>query len=421
MKTTIFLHNVVPIKCDIQQLRQTENEKFILITSPSCYQVLSQKNRASFDSIYQLNNFSVDSVEQLIRQYSNDLNNVSLVTADEFSLLLAAQVRELLNIAGPSPEIIELFIDKPKMKNFLSKKICGSHIKLPEYCNFDKNLYSNNPNDYAAHLIDTLGNHIIAKPRNMAGAIEVSELTGIEAISEWCANHLEHPYEFEFNEFIDGKIYHCDSIVKDGKILLTYICENSFPCLDFLSGKFLSTLFLTNNNPLYYELSHHNQTILNHMPVPDGLTHLEFFRRPNGEVVFLEIAARPVGGDVVHCYEKMTGLNFQELHYKLNMHTSVEPKPLAITEYHGWGYYPKKSGLVTQLSRPMLDSEYKQQWHIKVGDVLDNSSSILDIAGKVYFYNDNYCEFKADFEKLKQHTPYQTRSVSTQLMFDIAS
>ena len=87
-------------------------------------------------------------------------DNCRIVTNDEYSVLLAAELREALNLVGDRPRMIRQFTDKSYLKSGLKNSL----IRVPKHLIFDQNQYRQERISYLKFVVKELGNDIFVKP-----------------------------------------------------------------------------------------------------------------------------------------------------------------------------------------------------------------------------------------------------------------
>jgi hypothetical protein len=103
-------------------------------------------------------------------------------------------------------------------------------------------------------------------------------------------------------EFIDGEEYTYDTICVDGKMVYKNIGYYRPRPLNARSNEWISpqTLCLRDlDAPELKEGHEMGQAVIDALGFKTGFTHMEWYRKSNGEVVFGEIAARPAGARTV--------------------------------------------------------------------------------------------------------------------------
>lgn len=406
MKHYIFIESGATIRFDFSKIFDGRNFSLYLIIEKSLYKKLSPSAIFSFRKIIVLDtaSFHVDKLETLIRdimtEYGLSKTDTSINTHDEYSLINCAKLRERFQIAGDRLDVIERFIDKIEMK----KK--AINLRQPKFLKFDYERYIKSPSVYTSEIIQTLGFPIFAKPTNMASCFKVAEIHSEKQLIDWLAS-MEREDSFELDEFIEGKMYHCDSVIQNGVIRNAFVYEYSSPNANFLKGQSTGSLILLPTDPLYDDLMAYNQKVIDEMELPlNTVTHFEFFVNKKNEKIFLEIAARAPGYEIPYALEKMTGFNIEEVFVKLQMRLDFEFDFSNKGLFASYMRYPRKKGTVASLNKPNIESQYSIIYNCNIQDTLEPSKNQAELAGIIVFWHEKYDTLKNDFDKLISFSPY---------------
>jgi len=408
MKTFIILQNVASFRIHWSCLYQPKEYRLVLITSSINYErlIASEQNRY-FNKVICTDSFDIAHLiaitNQIRQEFSiTDLHEVRIVTHDEYSLAVAASLRKAIGIEGARPKELRSFVNKVTMKRVLGEK----GIRIPRHLEWEPERYQQDAHSYLAYIEQTLALPVFVKPVDESGSVGTAKLETREQLTAWGETHrIDTGYEMD--EWIEGTLYHCDSITRDGQLLYTHVCEYAHPCYDYLSGKICGSITLAKESETFRQLAHFTERILKAIsPMPrDTVTHLEVFRKLDGELIFLEIAARAPAAMVPFTYEKHLGLNIEEVHIRLHMGLFNDFE-LNYGPYSAFVYFPHRQGTVTALHQPDLHSESIVTWKINVGDQLTDPDNIRDAACSVLLWNEDYDELRRDFEYLDHFTAY---------------
>ncbi|HKQ60706.1 MAG TPA: ATP-grasp domain-containing protein, partial [Candidatus Polarisedimenticolaceae bacterium] len=205
-------------------------------------------------------------------------------------MLLAARLREALDLPGPRPEQALLFRDKERMKLALD----AAGIRTPRHARAD----SERATRAAAERI---GYPLILKPIAGAGSADTHRVDAPEELGP-TLQRLRHVPELSVEEFIDGEEFTFDTICAEGRILYHNVCWYRPRPLIARTVHWISPQTVALRDPDAPELAGGvalGREVLRALGFATGFTHMEWFRKPSGEVVFGEIAARPPGARTV--------------------------------------------------------------------------------------------------------------------------
>ena len=197
-----------------------------------------------FISSYSLDEEAVSAVVEKEIKIAGDPNKVNLVTSDEFSLILVGRLRDRFGIPGAGEAQLNLYRDKDLMKKQLAKY----NIRVPKHLLLNVHLPQYELTTYYQQLIAELGDVIVVKPVSGAGSIGTHVINHLSEFIAFYPLLGKSGVEYEVEEYIDGKIYHCDSVVQNGKILYSLACEYLFPNITYPEGKLLTSCCLNSTD-----------------------------------------------------------------------------------------------------------------------------------------------------------------------------
>lgn len=205
-------------------------------------------------------------------------------------MVLAARLREMLDLPGMTVAETVPFRDKETMKQVLE----AAGIRVPHHAR------ARSVAEVEA-AIERIGFPAIVKPIAGAGSKDthrVDDRDGLKAVLEW----TRHVPEVSVEEFIEGDEFTFDTICANGEILFHNIC--SYRPRPLIARQLLwispTTTALKDPDVPYLEGGRKlGQAVLKAMNFQTGFTHMEWHRKADGEAVFGEIAARPPGAFTV--------------------------------------------------------------------------------------------------------------------------
>jgi biotin carboxylase len=208
----------------------------------------------------------------------------------EPTMVLAARLRELLGVSGMSVTETIPFRDKEVMKGVLD----AAGIRTPRH---------HRATTVAGVREDAMaiGFPIIVKPIAGAGSANthrVDDPRQLEAILP----HLAGVPEVSVEEFVDGEEFTFDTICAGGRVLYENISWYRPRPLIARSLEWISPITLALRDPTVDHLAGGRamgHAVIDAFGFRDGFTHMEWYRKADGEVVFGEIGARPPGARTV--------------------------------------------------------------------------------------------------------------------------
>jgi hypothetical protein len=156
--------------------------------------------------------------------------------------------------------------------------------------------------DEALGFADQVGFPLVAKPPAGAGAQATYRLDDLGALRSWLAAlppRADAPGLLE--EFLVGEEHTFDSISVGGQTVWASISDYLPPPLEVLRNPWIQwTVLLPREltDPRYAEIMKVAPAALSALGVRDGLSHMEWFRRPDGSVAVSEVGARPPGAQL---------------------------------------------------------------------------------------------------------------------------
>lgn len=401
MNVIIFLCNRSLLKCDIDHIKQPDTQ-YILIVNNAITRKLSSQQIAYFDEVISVPDVTEQHVSSVINQQQQAKHTVRCVTDDENCIYLCALINEKYKLNKPYQNDVTPFYNKEVMKQSLK----DSGVNLPKYVLFDKQNFQQNSQTYLKQVLMQLNLPIFAKPIKQAASVGTQKIDTERDMTQFAEQALSSQFTYELDEYLHGKLFHIDSIVKNGEILISNVFEYSIPVYNFRKGIPLGTIMWLDNQKRVERLKEFNAAVLNHLATPDGATHLELFELSNGELVFLEVGARSAGGYVVPCFDQTFGFNYQQAHFEARLGLPIDTTIHIPKHYHSWAFLPMQSGTVTALHEPNIQSDYRIEWNVKVGDTVQTSADIYNtdsIAGVIFYQNKDYDVLYEDFKRLNEY------------------
>jgi len=403
MKNIFILQNSQrPIEFNISKIFNPTNYRLHLITDSAGISNLTKEDRKYFNSIDVIDEFNEKLITQIIEDKRNIDTSFDIIATTEGAVSICGKLRVKYGLQDIDSE---RFINKIKMKDILKKY----PLKIPKYILFDKKNYLYNPSTYLDDITSELTFPIFAKPIDQASCIGTEKIETIESLKAWCKSNIASKFEFELDEFIDGKLFHCDSYIKNGVIVHTNVSECSRPCFDFLLGKTKGSIALPNNHKNYLKLRSYAEDALTALGTPqNGVTHLEIFETINSELVFLEVAHRSPGILIPEMYRISSGIDTREAHILLSADDSYKIN-VKSDFYSAWAAFPAVEGTIEKLYSPEISSQYKLSWYYQEGDKMMPAMKGRDHVGTILLWNKNYNQLKNDFEFINNFCAYTLR------------
>ncbi|MEU6614416.1 ATP-grasp domain-containing protein [Streptomyces parvus] len=229
-----------------------------------------------------------------------------IIAVHERAVLLAAELRSKFSLPGTDHETALLFRDKLRMKEAVQRSGAAA---LPAFSALDS------PEDL--NRVDWSTGRKVIKSRWGLAAKDVYMADSLDQARDVVSALDLSNGQFGIEEFIDGPIFHCDSVVVNGEIRFVSVGKYLVNPSAYSPGGVFGTLLL-DDAELVPRIHRMNAAVLSALGLKDGTAHLELFRTPADELVFCEVASRPPGGAIPHIIEWQYGFNIVEAQIRID-------------------------------------------------------------------------------------------------------
>ncbi len=212
-----------------------------------------------------------------------------------------AVARQHLGLPGLSVAAARNFRDKSRMKDVLRAAglPCARHALV------------GSAGDAHAFLRE-VGFPVVAKPPAGAGATNTYRLDDADAVARYLANHPPHPANPAlFEEFLSGQEHSFDSVVVDGRLAWWSVSRYVPSPLTVMENPWIQwCVLLPRELDGYEDIRVAGARALGALGLESGMTHMEWFRRPDGSLAISEVAARPPGAQFTSLLSYSHDLDF---------------------------------------------------------------------------------------------------------------
>ncbi|MEH2255248.1 MAG: FAD-dependent oxidoreductase [Nostoc sp.] len=403
-KQTVFvLHDMLLSKTDFRHIC-SDNINLVLLCSrrglsevvPSQYQYLSI---VQIVEPYNLQNL-FQTYQQIKTDYKLLDDNCRIVTNDEYSVLLTAQLREALNLPGDRPTMIQQFTDKSYLKSALKNSL----IRVPKYLIFAQDQYRKEPASYLKFVLDELGNHIFIKPVIGVGSEKTRRIYTVDDLKAWCESNVDSDSEFELNEFIRGQLYNTSVVMKNGQPCYFAACKHYRPNDEFIYGHQIGNIIVREEEPEFQKLWQFSSYVLEsleHDYPKNGVLNIDLLLPESSEeAILMEVAASPPEALVSRMFYIYQGIRLNELHLQLQIGDSPD---IILKDRNEWKYsassiHPKQNGVVTEIEKPVLESDVEVYWQIYLGERLEKSQSMRDVAIAIVLSHHDFSILQEEYQ-----------------------
>ncbi len=248
-----------------------------------------------------------------------------IVGLDEFDVMTAAAAREHLNLPGMTCSFAMRFRDKLTMRNIAHE----AGIPCPEFIGA---FNASEIDDF----LTTVPPPWIVKPRHEVSAFGIRKcetpeqawdiLTGLDNRNDW----RDHPSQFLIERFIEGKVFHVDSVVANGKVVACGVSQyGTTPFKVSHHGGVFSSSIVPYKSKQRKQLELLNRALLMAFEYDRGVAHAEFLQcARTGELYLLEVACRVGGAYIANVLEYACNFNLWREWAKLEIASDDQPYKL---------------------------------------------------------------------------------------------
>lgn len=214
-----------------------------------------------------------------------------------------AEARDTLGLSGLSVAAATNFRDKSRMKTLLRSNglPCARHRLAPSV-------------DDAVAFAEVNGFPIVVKPPAGAGAQQTYRVENIDQL--WRALAVQPPSTATpvlLEEFVRGQEHSFETISIDGQAVwhsLTHYYPTPLHVLENPWIQWCLVLPREVDSSRYDDIRSAGRKALDVLGMTTGLTHMEWFRRPDGTIAISEVAARPPGAQITTLVSRAHDIDF---------------------------------------------------------------------------------------------------------------
>jgi biotin carboxylase len=208
----------------------------------------------------------------------------------EVMVLTAARLRERLGVPGMSLDAVRGFRDKQLMK----ERVAAAGLRVPRSARVRSG-------QEAREAAARLGYPLVLKPISGAGSADTYEVGSAQELEQVLAR-TQHVREASLEEFIDGEEFTFDTVCIAGRPAFINVAQYLPKPLVARTNEWISPVITTVrelHQPALTDGIALGKRVLSALGMGSGFTHMEWFKKPSGEVVFGEIGCRPGGAHLV--------------------------------------------------------------------------------------------------------------------------
>ncbi|MDB4958242.1 MAG: Carbamoylphosphate synthase large subunit protein [Myxococcales bacterium] len=208
----------------------------------------------------------------------------------EVMVLAAARLRERFGVPGMSLDAVRGFRDKQLMKD----RVAAAGLRVPRSARIRT---ATDAREAAAKL----GYPLVLKPISGAGSADTYRVESDRELED-ALGRMHHVAEASLEEFIEGEEFTYDTVCVGGTPVYANVAQYLPKPLIARTNEWISPVIVTVRDLAQPALAAGiklGDRVLGALGMGDGFTHMEWFRKPSGEVVFGEIGCRPAGAHLV--------------------------------------------------------------------------------------------------------------------------
>jgi len=223
-----------------------------------------------------------------------------IVALDDFDVEKAASLREHLRVPGMGDTTARYFRDKLAMRTRAREE----KIPVPDFVHV---LNYRKINEFAA----TVPFPYVIKPRLQAGAHGIKKINSSEDLWHTINGLGDEQSFYVLERFIEGDIYHVDSIIHNMEVRFAVASQYSLPPFEVAhEGRVFGSRTVKHGSPEEEKLIEINRKVMKGMGLVRGVSHTEFIKsKEDGSFYFLETSARVGGANIAELVEAATGIN----------------------------------------------------------------------------------------------------------------
>ena len=325
-----------------------------------------------------------------------EAKNIHISTFYEFNTHLVGRLRKDFGLAGMSGEDYLPFRDKCLMK----KMVASAGLRTPFFELLNLNMLEGKTKLYFQLLQKKYQLPFICKPIDAAASIGVYKIGSYNDFIDMQQEIKYTQLTYEVEEFIQGTLHHCDLVFQNGEVVFAACGEDTFPNFESSQGKICGSIILPANNVLRNKVINFTTACIKALKLQEGPVHAEIFYSDKGELVFLEVGARPPGMDICSVYKELFDVSLQTLSLEIELGLRLYlGKPA--DKYIIWAHIPTIPGEVCQLNEPEVLGNLDLEFRVKIGDLVESGVSYLGCMGKLRIADRSFLSLKKDFELIK--------------------
>ncbi|HEY9723361.1 MAG TPA: ATP-grasp domain-containing protein [Oscillatoriaceae cyanobacterium] len=280
--------------------------------------------RECLDDVFALPNFDDPAMVRNVVTYLGRERRIDrLVPLGDYDVEVTAQLREHLRMPGMGVTASLYFRDKLAMRQRARER----GVPVPEFTGL-----FHYPD--VAHFLQTVPGPWVLKPRMEAGSKGIQLIEHPEQLWRALDELGDQASLYLLEKFIQGELYHVDSVVKDRQVIFASAQKYGKPILALKQqGGVYSTVTLPRGSEEEQSLQALNRDVIAALGLERGVTHIEYFRDAEGRCYFLEAACRVGAAKIPDVIFYATGVCLWHEWAKLEAETPEHPYVLPVPQH----------------------------------------------------------------------------------------
>lgn len=289
---------------------------------------------ASTVQIEDVNDF--EALRDAVSRVADEVGPVDrLIAVSEFTLGIAAEVREALDIPGPRPEDVAVYRNKLRMKELVAK----AGVRVPRFAPAESGLDFARATGFPDPEAGGRGRQHGCAPRRRRSRAHHAAVPGRRRRLR--ARGIRRRHDLPRRR-----------VRRRGRrIPFMAVSRYINDCLAFEAGRQPLGSVVVQDSPLRTRVHEFARRCVSGLGMTNMPFHLELFVTPDGDLVFLEIAGRIGGAEVPYLLDKVFGVNLFELWLDALCEGGARVPRQTGDPSGGWLIIPKPAGLPPRSSR----------------------------------------------------------------------
>ncbi|MGI9644308.1 MAG: ATP-grasp domain-containing protein, partial [Ilumatobacteraceae bacterium] len=252
-----------------------------------------ERMRAGLTGHYRIDDcLDVDQLTAGVAALREHAGGINVLTAILENLQVPlAHVRERLGIAGMGVEVAERFRDKALMKAVFAEAgiPCARNTRADSA-------------DRVREALSEWQQPVVVKPLAGMGAKNTFRIDDVETMERWLAQQPPSPEApVLLEEFLVGQEFSFESVLVDGELVWHSVGRYDPTPLTVLENPWIQWCVVLPRDISgsdFAAIRDVGARAVRALGLETGLSHLEWFRRPDGSVAISEVGARPPGAQI---------------------------------------------------------------------------------------------------------------------------